>query len=469
MKRPNILLIHSDQHRYDCIGAHGHALVQTPHLDRLAREGADFCHAFSTIPICSPARASLLTGAWPTTHGCLCIPGTEIYRPAKRELPVLTQLLAQNGYSTGWVGKFHGEVEGGPTDWGVEDYIGSWPYKKWREEQGLPPEPASKAWFGEVDDAISPSQSGLAWQTDRVLEMLEARTEGAKSGETPFFLRFDPPEPHLPCRPPLELAQLYDAAPIAPWPSFPDSLEGKPQALKNYRAAWGLDEWSWEKWAPIMRNYLAVITHLDAQIGRILSALENRGLLDETLIIYSTDHGDFCGGHGAIDKHFSMSDDVMRVPLLLRWPEKIPSGARPQAFCSNEIDIARTILGAAQIEAPPSFVGCNLVELARGKTGRDDIFAQYFGTHCGLFSQRMVREVRWKYVFNPTDRDELYDLQTDAGELRNLAQNPEFASEKRRLKARLWEWMQSTQDPLANEWTRVHLLETVPLAAQVGF
>jgi arylsulfatase A-like enzyme len=436
-KRPNILLIHSDQHRHDCLGAHGHPLLKTPNLDRLAREGTDFSHAFSTIPICSPARASLLTGAWPPTHGVLCIPETESYRPARRELPVITNLMAQNGYSIGWVGKFHNEVEGYPTDWGVEEFVGSGGYKKWRQEQNLPPEPVGKGFFGEIDEVILPEQSALHWQTDQVLEMLDARI----GGEKPWFVRFDPSEPHLPCRPSRAFADLYDASEIAPWASFPDSLEGKPRAQKFYRDSWGCGDWSWEQWQPIVRNYLSVIAELDAQIGRILALLEARGELDSTLILYSTDHGDYCGGHGCLDKHFALYDDLVRVPLLVRWPENVPQDLVCEEFCSQEIDLARTILAAAQIEAPESFVGHNLIELANGKAGRSDIYTQYFGTHVGLYSSRMVRERRWKYVFNPTGGDELYDLENDEGELRNLADNADFAEEKRRMKRRLWEWM----------------------------
>lgn len=452
-KRPNILLIHSDQHRYDCVGAHGHRLVQTPHLDRLAAEGATFCHAFTPIAICTPARASLLTGAWPTTHGSLCIPGTEGYRSARPELPVLTRLLHDAGYSTSWVGKFHREVEGAPTDHGVENYVCYSGYKEWRAAQGLAPEPFVHGLYGEVDEACPPDKSGLHWQCDRVLELLER----ARESERPFFMRWDPPEPHLPARAPRELADLYPPETIAPWPSFPDSLEGKPYAQRFYRDVWGLQEWTWDDWAPIVSSYLGVITLLDRQIGRLLAWLEERGLMENTLVIYSTDHGDYCGGHGSIDKHFAMYDDLMRVPLLVRWPGHVQAGTRPESFVSNEIDIARTILEAAQIEAPPSFVGHDLVSLANGAPGRDDIFAQYFGTHCALYSMRMVRDQRWKYIYSPGG-DELYDLETDPGELVNRIADPHCAAERARLKRRLWEWMQKASDPLANQWTRVHLL-----------
>lgn len=134
MKPPNILLIHSDQHRFDCLGVHGHPQVQTPHLDRLAREGVDFTRAFTPCPICSPARASLLTGAWPTAHGCIDIPTTEAGQPARSEYRNLWELLGRKGYQLGMVGKFHGEVPGSPPDYGVDDFVPKAAYFQWRDE-----------------------------------------------------------------------------------------------------------------------------------------------------------------------------------------------------------------------------------------------------------------------------------------------------------------------------------------------
>lgn len=455
MHRANILLIHSDQHRYDTVGCHGHPLVRTPHLDRLALEGTDFSHAFTPCPICTPARACQQTGLWPTQHGSIGIPSMEPSRAARPHLPVVSQLIKNKGYATAMVGKFHNELEGGPTDHGFDHYIGTWPYKKWREEQGLPPEPTRNGLFGEVDEGCSPEQSCLAWQADHVIGHLETYHTQGKA----FFLRWDPPEPHLPCKPNKVYADSYPSEAVAPWPSFSDPLENKPSVQARQRKIWGVENWTWKDWAPVAARYLAIIEEMDHHIGRILSKLEELGLSENTLIIYSSDHGDYCGAHGQIDKHFAMYDDLTRVPLIMRWPGKVRTGETCDAFVSNELDIAATLLEATGVPQPDLFEGVSLLSQTKGDSKRrETIFSQYFGTESGLYSQRMVRDYRYKYVFNPTSIDEFYDLETDPVEFVNRIDDPMLKNEIQRMRIKLTEWMAGIKDPLLNRWTRHFLL-----------
>lgn len=449
--RPNILLLHSDQHRYDCLGVNGHRLVQTPNLDRLAREGVNFTHAFTPTPICSPARASLLTGAWPTQHGCINIPNSESFRPAREGLPLATELLHDAGYRVAHIGKFHQEVTGSPTEHGVDDFVSAWDYWKWRQQQGLPAEPKTQGWFGETDAHIRPDQSRMAWLADHALRLMQTY---AKEGR-PFFIRWDPPEPHLPNRPPEPYASMYPPERIAPWPSFPDQLTNKPYAQRRQRLIWGVEDWTWRDWAPIVSRYLADISLLDAQVGRLLAGLDALGLAGNTLVIYTTDHGDMTGAHGMMDKHFSMYDDILRVPLIARFPGQLPAGVTNDAFVSNELDIAAALCETAGLIAPATFAGHSLLATARdGGNARPDIFAMYQGTETGLASQRVVRDHEWKYVWNVTVEDELYHLATDPGELRNLIGDPAAQSELNRLRGRLIAWMEAIKDPLWNIWTK---------------
>jgi len=464
MAGPNILFIHSDQHRFDSLGINGNSFVQTPNLDRLAGQGVNFTHAFTTIPICSPARASIMTGAWPTRHGCLCIPSSEMWQPAQRHLPVLTDLMKAQGYRQAWTGKFHREVEGGPCDYGVEEYLGLGEYTRWRKAKGIPPAERTKGLFGEVEE-IAPESSSLAWQADQIIRMLEER----KDGEQPFFVRWDPPQPHLPCRPPRAVWERYSQMTIPPWPSWPESFENKPRAQQRQIEIWGLQDWPWERFEEIVRLYFAEITHLDTQIGRVLEKLDEIGATNDTLVIYSTDHGDYCGGHGQMDKHFAMYEDITHVPLIMRWPGQLPAGASCDAFVSNSIDLARTIAETGGVDVPDSFQGLNLLKAVQEPESwpREDIYAQYFGTESGAFSQRMIRDRRFKYVFNPTDLDEFYDLETDPGELNNRVNDPDWQSEINRLRHRLVAWMEEVKDPLANKWTRVSLLGEAPVSAML--
>ncbi|MGJ3242737.1 MAG: sulfatase-like hydrolase/transferase [Opitutales bacterium] len=455
--KPNILLIHSDQHRYDCVGAHRlRPDVATPRLDRLAAEGTRFSRAFSTVPICTPARASLLTGAWPTTHGCFCIPTAEINRAARTDLPTVHRLLHGAGYRIAWTGKFHGEQVTGPgEDPCVEDYVSPGDYRP-PDGPGRRPTPLERpnGYFGDPEPTTDTQSHALGWQADQVIRQITERREA------PFFIRWDPPEPHLPCNPSASFADRFAEAAIPPWPSFPDRLEGKPAAQRRQQNLWGTRDWRWEDWLRTVRLYYAIIAEMDHHIGRVLDALERLGLAENTLVIYSSDHGDYCGGHSQMDKHFAMYEDLVRVPLILRWPGKLEAGSQCEAFASNSIDIARTLLAAADVDAPETFVGQDLTALATGRIRepRPYAFSQYFGTESGAYSLRMLRDERYKFVYHPVgDRHEFYDLESDPGEQHNRIDDPALADDIRRLKYDLWETMSGIGDRLANRWTRLEL------------
>lgn len=477
MPPPNILLIHSDQHRADCLGVNGHPFVQTPNLDRLARQGCNFRYAYTPSPICTPARTSLLTGLWPQQHGSITNSDAEAGKPLNPQLATFSQALQQAGYFLAHIGKWGLDARLTPLDFGFDRYIAEKEYTSWRKEQELPPRPNTNRWFGEVDPAITPEESSLAWGADRTIEQLQQ----AASGDRPFFIRWDPSEPHLPNVVPEPYASMYPPASIPPWQTFPDPMPGKPYIQRQQKLTWGIDQWTWEDWAPIVGRYLGEISLLDAQIGRVLAELERLGMADNTLVIYTCDHGDLCGGHGLIDKHYVMYEELVRVPLILRWHGRIAAGQTCDDFVSSAIDLASTICSAAGVECPQGFMGQSLLNpsLTLPKQGqepsqdqsfrtphsafRTSIFSTYHGNQFGLYSQRMVRNRRWKYIWNATDVDELYDLQSDPAELINRASDPTFAEELRGLRHELVKWMESTSDKLLNVWTRRQLLEGLKL------
>lgn len=464
----NILLIHSDQHRYDCIAAHGlRPDIHTPNLDQLAAKGATFSRAYTTIPICTPARASLLTGAWPTTHGSFCIPTSELNRAARPALPTLFPLLKSAGYRTAWVGKYHRELEcdePGAAE-GLDEFVPLWHYGKYRDAHGIPTDVKTHGLFGDENTTQQPDQTSLAWQADHVIRLL-----GDGTSAQPQIIRWDPPEPHLPCRPASTFTARYDAKQITAWPSFPDTLDNKPGILARQRRIWGLDGWTWDDWAPLVRLYYGIVTELDHHIGRVLAHLEATGQAENTLVLYSTDHGDFMGGHGLMDKHFSFYDDIARIPLIVRAPGRIQPGTTCDAFASGSIDIARTILAAAGVDAPSSYVGHDLVAMAAdGARPRDVAYAQYFGTESGAYSCRMIRDDRYKFVYHAVgDTHEFYDLVVDPCELTNRITDPALAADILRLKARLWDEMKSCGDRLGNGWTEIELKGKPNLATTFG-
>ncbi len=460
MKKPNILLIHSDQHRFDCLGCNGHPVLTTPNLDRLASEGVTFRNAFTPSPICSPARASLITGLWPTQHGCINIPGTESFRPIRDSITTIYPLLKDAGYWLGYVGKFHQETPQNPDAYGVDEFIPENAYSAWRSEKDLPPLQRVNGWFGECDP-VKPEESRLAWGADHAIRMMTR----AASSNTPFLVRWDPSEPHLPCLPPEPYNSMYPPQSVPPWPSFPDSLEGKPYIQELQQLRWNIRGWTWDQWAPVVSRYLGVISQLDHELGRILTTLDQLNLKQETLVIYTTDHGDFCGGHGMMDKHFCGYDDIIRVPLLMRMPGAIPSSICCEDFISHSIDIASTLLSAAGSPIPDQFTGRDLVESAAGtgkEPARTDILSMYQGCQMGLWSTRVIRDRRYKLVYHATERPEFYDIQDDPGERHNRANDPAVLPELNRLKERMIAWMDEINDPLLNSWTRNHLEKYCP-------
>lgn len=453
---PNILFIHVDQHRFDCLGVNGHRFVRTPHLDRLAGEGMNFTHAFTPVPVCTPARNALLFGAWPVTFGALAnFDHSEIPEPRTEHLPTFSGCLRERGYWLGCVGKWAVSETRTPMDVGFHEYIPHSGYAAWRSGQGLPPVPRARGFWGESDPHISPEQSRAAWGANETVAMLSR----AAKNNAPFFIRWDPHEPHLPNIVPEPFASMYPPEHIKPWPGFPDSLAGKPYIQAQQRRSWQCDGMTWRDWAPVVGRYLGDVSLLDAQVGKLLDALDRFGLAENTIVIYTSDHGDMCGSHGMIDKHYVMYDDVVRVPLIVRWPGVTPPASRCAAFVTHELDLARTFCELAGASVPETFQGGSLLPLLRqtGGNGREDILAMYHGNQFGLYTQRMVRDRRWKYVWNATAEDELYDLANDPGEIVNLATATGHAAELARLRRRLLAWMEAARDPILNQWTRGQL------------
>jgi arylsulfatase A-like enzyme len=465
--RPNILLIQSDKHRWDCMGVNGASQgtlptqVKTPHLDRLAAEGMNFTHAFCPVPLCTPARTSLLTGQWPTENLCIANPDTEAPRPHIDGLPTYSSVLHDAGYWLGYLDKWHVNHAKGPEEYGFDEVAETWRYGEWRKAQGLPPRGGKGMsdpdwWLGHVDEGVTPEQSRLGYAAGEVIRMLE---ESAKR-EQPFMIAWEPGEPHLPQFPCEPFASMYPPESIRPWPGFEDDLAGKNYGQAQQKRDWGVDGWTWEQWAPYVARYFGVISLLDSQVGRILDALDRLGLAENTLVIYTADHGDPAGEHGLADQHFILYDSVMRVPLIARWPGVIEPGQTNDAFVSNAVDLCRTFVEAAGADVPDTFSGESLLPLfAGGGNDRPDMIGAYHGNQFGLFSMRMIRDRSWKYIWCPAGPDELYDLDADPAEVHNLATAPAHAAELARLRNRLVAWMDKIGDRLLNPWTRTSLLE----------
>lgn len=444
--RLNVLLIHPDQQRHDCLGVTSGGLVRTPNIDALAASGMRFEHAYTPIPVCCPARQCLLSGEWAETHGGLwnydiCLPVSLF------ESHTWAEDLAAAGYAMAYVGKWHVHPTRSPLEFGFDAYFPLRDYSRWRSEQSLPPTPMSwdeKGIFGNPDN-VAPEQAPTHWLARQAVEQIDRYQAEAR----PWHIRLDFEEPHLPCIPAGRFAEMYRPEDIPPWPSFRDDFAGKPYVQRQQLINWGLEELTWSDWAPAVARYFGIISQVDEAIGIVLAALEDRELTDSTVVVYASDHGDMTGSHRMIDKHYVMYDDVVRVPLIVRWPGLTKPGSVCCEFVNYALDLAATLPMAAGLGEAAGGKGRSLMPLLAGRAPghwRKEIVSTYNGQQFGLYTQRMIRTKKWKYVWNCTDVDELYDMEADPWELSNLIASDSHQEPLARLRSRLLEELTANGD-----------------------
>ena len=465
-RKPNVLLITADQLREDCVGFSGKYPVRTPHLDRLADQGISFSHAYSVLPVCSPARQSLLRGRRPETFGALWnYSGALPVSALPPESYTWSRVLAESGYATAYLGKWGVNPEHGPTAYGYESYVSEAEYRDF-VSQKYPDVHYENGFFGE-ESPLPLEDAETHWFAARAGETLE-RLQG---DGRPWHLALHFSEPHLPCRPSVPFAGMYDAADIPEWAGFRETFAGKPYIQRQQLQSWGVAGYGWQDWAPIVARYYAVISQLDDAIGRVMGTLERLGMADDTIVIFTADHGDMCGSHGMMDKHYIMYDDVVRVPLIVRMPGggAAEPGWRCDRFVYNFLDLPPTILELLHLQTsdPGDLQGRSLGSLLAGEEPedwRDAIVSTYNGQQFGLYTLRMIRTADWKYIWNLTDVDELYDMAGDPGELTNLSGKADYAEVLAVLRRRLYEQLSLDGDAIvANEWTRRQLLQGAKL------
>jgi arylsulfatase A-like enzyme len=454
---PNVLVIMVDQQCYDCIGYAGMRPVATPNIDRLASEGAWFEHAFTPTPLCCPARLSFLTGRRPESHGSLWNYDQELPAQAlPADQPTWLRALQQLGYRSGYLGKWHVHPDNDPTAYGYVDYVDDASYAEILADRH-PEAHYEQELLGERDP-VPERDARPAWLAGRAAELLREYASGGR----PWHLRVDFWEPQLPSRPAGRFADMYEADTIAPWDSFAEDFSDKPYIQRQQLLNWRLEDWTWDDWAPVVARYRRIVSQVYAAIGSLLEALEEAGAADDTLVVYTTDHGDMCGAHRMMDKHYVMYDDVVRVPLAVRWPERIAAGQHRDELACHLLDLAPTILEAAGVAWSQPLHGRSLLPLLTGEHVQewpDHVVSTYNGQQFGLYTQRMIRDLRWKYVWNTVDVDELYDLEADPHELHNRVHDDSCAATLAELRRRLHDELVACGDMLAGRWLAPQLLE----------
>jgi len=422
--RPNLLLLMADQHRADCMGAAGNAAIHTPNLDRLARGGVLFRHAYSSTPTCTPARAALLTGMSPWNHGLLGY--GEVAPQYHVEMP---RLLHNLDYYTAGVGKMHWHPQRSlhGFDTTLLDESGRIESVDFRSDY--------RSWFWSETPASDPDATGLDWNgyESRPFALPEHLHPTAWIGETavrflseyrqakPFFLKVSFERPHSPYDPPVRWWNRY-AAPL------PAPQAGAWAAKYKPRSSDRPDIWHGDVGEAAARNsrrgYYGSVSFVDEQIGRILETLDRRGWLNSTLVMYLSDHGDMLGDHCLWRKSYGYEASA-RVPLILHWPEGLAGAAGRKLDAPAEIrDALPTLLDAAGAAAPPGIDGASLLGPARDPNvrWREWIDLEHDVCYSPENHWNALTDGRRKFLFHAmTGQEQFFNLEADPHELRDLA------------------------------------------------
>jgi arylsulfatase A-like enzyme len=433
--RPNILWLCTDQQRYDTIGALGNPYLRTPHIDRLVETGVAFTHAYCQSPICTPSRASFLTGTYPSTvHGC--INGNDRWSDAA---PLITKTLAEAGYDCGLAGKLHlagahGRIEPRPDD-GYRVFHWShhprddWPeghaYVDWLKSEGH-----DYKTLYEQHGHIPKELHQTTWCTDRAIDFMRERRDG------PWLFSFNCYDPHPPFDPPEEYVRPFDIDRL-PGPLFRDSdLEAQrrlaPVVFQSEPAH--PDSFDGQRH---QARYWAQIALIDENVGRMMRALAETGQRENTIVIFMSDHGDMVGDHGLRFKGCRFYEGLVRVPLIFSWPgtakRKGRDGLRSDALVELT-DLAPTLREAAGLPPDERLAGRSLLPMLTGAADpshhRDFVRCEYFQAITGPPSYAtMIRDRRHKLVtYHGHDLGELFDLEADPGEFENLWDDPGHAA-----------------------------------------
>ncbi len=453
-EKPNILWICTDQQRYDTIGALGYKHVDTPHIDRLAAEGVAFTHAYCQSPVCTPSRGSFLTGMYPSAIHVMGN-GNDTF-PAKPEL--LSKRLADAGYDCALIGKLHlasayrriePRVDDGFIYWEYshaprDDWPEGHGYADWVREQG-----AVLADLTKDPQGVPAELHQTTWCAEKTIEFIE------QERDKPWLACVNIYDPHPPFNPPQSYRELFDPEQM-PGPLFRDSDIEQQQKLaaidfqSKVRRPHELD--IGDQLNPgkgraadgrvLQAAYCAMIKLIDDQVGRIMQVLEDSGQRKNTVVIFTSDHGETLGDHGLIQKGCRFYEGLVRVPLIFSWPGHFQQGATSDALVEL-LDKTPTIMELAGLAVPERMQGRSLLPIltgeASGEKHRDFVRCEYcdaLDEPDGSFAT-MYRDARYKLVvYHGHDLGELYDLEEDPEEFENMWDEPEAQPLKLQLMQR---------------------------------
>lgn len=477
VSRPNILWICTDQQRYDTLGCYGNEFVETPTLDALAESGVQFERCYSQNPVCTPSRASFLTGRYPRTTRC---------RQNGQSIPedetLVTKLLADQGYTCGLAGKLHispcnpDKGDGNPMmerriDDGYVDFNWShdtgkgWTtneYHRWLRAKGEKYERTPVEGTVHIHTSVPAEHHQTTWCAEQTIDFIETHADA----DRPWLYSVNPFDPHHPFDPPLEHLERYlDDLDEIPLPNYVEGeLDNKPryQQQDHESGAYGgnagppYDELSDREHRLFRAAYWAMVDLIDDQVARILETLDRTNQKEDTIVIFTSDHGEMLGDHGIYLKGPYFYEPAIRVPLIISQPGTI-GRKQPETSLIELSDLAPTILDAVGVTQPASIQTESFWSLLTDDGNynpRESVYSEFYNSmrdheNSELEYLTMVRTDRCKLVkAHRLEEGELYDLKEDPDENINQWDNPEYAEVKMNHLSLMTDRMAETVDPL---------------------
>jgi N-acetylglucosamine-6-sulfatase len=432
---PNVLVILTDDQRFDAMSCAGHPFLKTPHIDRLAREGARFVNAFVTCSLCSPSRASLLSGKYPHSHRVL-----DNFTDFPNDLPSYPRRLREHGWETAYIGKWHMGEQSDEARPGF-DY--------WMSHKG------QGSYFDTTFNVNGKRQLIRGYYTTVVTD--HALAWLAKKRSKPFCLILGHKAPHGgPIEPEPRYQKAFDGVAIRKPANADAYKDGKPGWLAQSVPTWhglGGPLYGLKEYGRFVRSYIGTLASVEDSVGRLLAALERSGQLDDTLVVFTSDNGFALGEHGRVDKR-TMYEESIRVPLLVRYPRAVPRGTEVRRMVLN-VDLAPSILELCGVPALKGIHGRSWKPLLAGDGKGWRTSWHYAYNYEKEFpytpNVRGVRTERWKYIHYPrgdgkpdTHKAELYDLAADPLETQNLIDDAKHADRVKEMKAELGRLLKET-------------------------
>lgn len=439
--RPNILWYCTDQQRFDTINALGNRFVKTPTIDRLVSQGVAFTHAYCQSPICTPSRSSFMTGMYPSRlHNTRNGNATFPHSP-----PLISKLLADAGYDCGLVGKFHLQSSGHRTEPRMDDGYRYWkfshaPRDDW--ESGHDYADWVRGQGGDLDtlrnseDRVPTELHQTTWASERSIEFI--RTQRSQ----PWMLSVNIYDPHPPFIPPKSYLDRFNIDEM-PGPYFRESDLAQQAKLREVDFQGTAERPEQRNAKEIQAKYYAMIAQIDDQFARILETLEETGQRENTVIIFTSDHGESLGDHGLLQKGCRFYEGLVRVPLIFSLPGKMLEGVQSSGLVEL-IDKTATIAQLAGIEQPATMQGQSLLPILTGQAPPNDhrpfvrceyfdALAPHFTGGSGVFATMHRTPTHKLVVYHGHSLGELYDLENDPWEFENLWDSNEHQSLKHQL------------------------------------